>query len=248
MSNVEAQFVFMTCRPGAENALKREVARTEAEWRLAFSRPGFLTFKLPEESHLDDQQLAERHWTFAHCHGFSAGKVIGPQLSELASQVWRLENIQSDVRSNTFADVHVWQPAMNVDAGREQIPGSDDAPLSDEIDRAVRNAVPRSSEKLHRSPTSQRRPTPRGGLVLDVVVLEPGQWWIGFHRAVSWPARWPGGAIPVRLPAHAVSRAYAKIEEAIGWSGIPLAAGDECVESAARPAVRVRRCWIAVCS
>ena len=72
-------------------------------------------------------------------------------------------------------------------------------------------------------------------MILDVVVLEPGQWWIGYHRAVSWPARWPGGAIPVVLPAHAVSRAYAKMEEAIQWSGLPLAAGDECVEIGCAP-------------
>jgi 23S rRNA (cytidine2498-2'-O)-methyltransferase len=235
MPEGDNQFVFMTCRPGAENALKREIARTEPEWRLAFSRPGFLTFKLPAERHFDDQQLAERHWIFAHCHGFSAGKVIGPQLSELASQVWALDIIQSYARSNTFADVHVWQSAMIVDADLEQIPGSGDSPLCDEIDRAVRVSAPQSSEKLHRSASSNRRPSPRGGLVLDVIVLEPGQWWIGCHRAVSWPARWPGGAIPVRLPAHAVSRAYVKIEEAIGWSGLPLAAGDECVEIGCAP-------------
>jgi 23S rRNA (cytidine2498-2'-O)-methyltransferase len=66
-------------------------------------------------------------------------------------------------------------------------------------------------------------------------VIEPGQWWAGHHRAVSWPARWPGGAIPVTLPAHAVSRAYAKMEEAILWSGLPLAAGDECVEIGCAP-------------
>ena len=45
MSQDAAQFVFMTCRGGAESALKQEVARVEPEWRPSFSRPGFLTFK-----------------------------------------------------------------------------------------------------------------------------------------------------------------------------------------------------------
>ena len=60
--------------------------------------------------------------------------------------------------------------------------------------------------------------------MLDVVVVEPNEWWIGYHRAVRRSERWPGGAIPVRLPAHAVSRAYVKLEEAIQWSDLPLAA------------------------
>jgi 23S rRNA (cytidine2498-2'-O)-methyltransferase len=79
------------------------------------------------------------------------------------------------------------------------------------------------------------RATPRNASVLDVVVLDPGEWWIGHHRAVRRHERWPGGAIPVRLPPHAVSRAYAKMEEAIQWSGLPLAAGDECVEIGCAP-------------
>jgi 23S rRNA (cytidine2498-2'-O)-methyltransferase len=71
--------------------------------------------------------------------------------------------------------------------------------------------------------------------VLDVVLVEPGEWWIGHHIAVRTVERWPGGAIPVRLPSHAVSRAYAKLEEAIQWSGIPVAPEDECVEIGCAP-------------
>lgn len=71
--------------------------------------------------------------------------------------------------------------------------------------------------------------------MLDVVVIEPGEWWIGYHLAMKTAERWPGGAIPVRLPAHAVSRAYAKLEEAIQWSNLPMVAGDECVEIGCAP-------------
>jgi 23S rRNA (cytidine2498-2'-O)-methyltransferase len=71
--------------------------------------------------------------------------------------------------------------------------------------------------------------------VLDIIVLEPGEWWIGYHRAVRMHERWPGGVIPVRLPFDAVSRAYAKMEEALEWSGLPIAAGDECVEIGCAP-------------
>ena len=53
MSQDAAQFVFMTCRAGAESALKQEVARVEPAWRPSFSRPGFLTFKNTGEGQVD---------------------------------------------------------------------------------------------------------------------------------------------------------------------------------------------------
>jgi len=233
MSTESAQFVFMTCRPGAETALKQEVARSEPAWRPAFSRPGFLTFKLPGDRPLDERQLAERHWTFAHAHGISLGRLTGVQLSDLAPQVWLHEGLDSLAASRAVDDVHVWEPTT-LDGG-EQVDESTAAPLCHEIETAVRTAAPQASEKLRRGSTRRRRPTPRNGLVLDIVVMEPGQWWIGYHRAVTGPQRWPGGLRPPRLPQHAVSRAYAKLEEAVDWSGLPLAAGDECVEIGCAP-------------
>jgi 23S rRNA (cytidine2498-2'-O)-methyltransferase len=41
-------FVFATCQKGFEAALKADVVRTRPELRLAFSRPGLVTFKAPE--------------------------------------------------------------------------------------------------------------------------------------------------------------------------------------------------------
>jgi 23S rRNA (cytidine2498-2'-O)-methyltransferase len=235
MPNEAASFVFMTCTLGAERALKLEVARTEPAWRLAFSRPGFLTFKIADERQIDVRQLAERHWALAHAHGVSVGNVIGQHLAALARELWQLEGIARLLESGSFTDVHVWRP---VDSSAEDLNrGTTRAgsPLGEEIENAVRSAAPNTCDKLRRMPADSRRPTARGGLVLDVVLLQPGEWWIGYHHALSWPARWPGGAIPVVLPDHAVSRAYAKMEEAIQWSGIPLAAGDECVEVGCAP-------------
>jgi 23S rRNA (cytidine2498-2'-O)-methyltransferase len=40
-----ADFVFATCLAGMEPALKLDVARARPELRLAFSRPGLVTFK-----------------------------------------------------------------------------------------------------------------------------------------------------------------------------------------------------------
>ena len=233
MSKDTAQFVFMTCQAGAEGALKQEVARVMPVWHVAFSRPGFLTFKHTDDRPLDDRQLAERSWTFAHAHGLSLGKVCGDSLSSLAEQVWRNEGVVTLVTTNTLADIHVWQrePVVTDDGDVEGCI----TPLAQGIERAVRAAAPAECTKLHKRLTERRGPSPRGGLVLDVVVVEPGEWWIGYHRAMTLTERWPGGVIPVSLPEHAVSRAYAKIEEAILWSSLPLAAGDECVEIGCAP-------------
>jgi len=238
MSNTAGQFVFMTCRAGAEAALKREVALAESAWRLAFSRPGFLTFKHGGDRPLDDRQLAERRWVFAHTHGISLGRLTGTQMRDLAQQVWQHDGVTAFAAGRAgFADVHVWQRETEPDHD-DGVPGA--TPLAIEIERAIRTAAPESCAKLKKnaagnSTPKRRHATPRGACVLDVIVLEPGEWWIGHHRAATLPARWPGGVIPVRLPAYAASRAYAKMEEALAWSGLPVAPGDECVEIGCAP-------------
>src|SRR4029079_10321526 len=88
MSQDAAQFVFMTCRAGAETALKQEVAQFEPAWRPSFSRPGFLTFKNAGEHAIDDRKLAERNWTFAYTQGISLGRLAGQQLADLVRLFW----------------------------------------------------------------------------------------------------------------------------------------------------------------
>ena len=45
----QSQFLFAVCQRGAEPALKSEVARMERGFRFAYSRPGFVTFRLPDD-------------------------------------------------------------------------------------------------------------------------------------------------------------------------------------------------------
>jgi 23S rRNA (cytidine2498-2'-O)-methyltransferase len=232
MSAESAQFVFMTCRAGAESALKHEVARVQPDWRPSFSRPGFLTFKNPGNQPVEPQRLAEQNWTFAHTQGISFGRLAGDQLAELTREFWQHAEVAALVSSKVAFDIHVWQ--------RE--PVSDDAcglaefvtPLCIEIEKELRSRAPQDA-KLLREIAAHRKASPRHTHVLDIVVVEPGEWWIGYHIALRPVERWPGGAIPVRLPEHAVSRAYAKMEEALQWSNLPVAPEDECVEIGCAP-------------
>ena len=79
-------------------------------------------------------------------------------------------------------------------------------------------------------------PAHDGELVADVIVArgdEPA--WLGLHRQDDQHLSHPGGAIPVDVPADAPSRAYAKIEEAIAWAKLPIAAGQVALEIGAAP-------------
>ncbi|HEX4414010.1 MAG TPA: SAM-dependent methyltransferase [Lacipirellulaceae bacterium] len=231
MSKLDAQFVFMTCRAGAEGALKQEVARAMPAWRPAYSRPGFVTYKCGEESAVSDRSLAAQHWTFAYTCGISLGKLVGEQLADMATQAWELMAPVVVAHPKTPVDLHVWQREAATDESGDEVFVTD---LCLEIEAALRAAAPESAN-LNREMTSPRRAAQRDSIVFDIVISQPGEWWVGYHRAVRRTERWPGGVIPIRTPDFAVSRAFTKLEEALQWSDLPLAAEDECVEVGCAP-------------
>ena len=67
---VRSPFVFAVCQLGAEAAAKAEVARLRPHWRLAFSRPGLLTWKC-EPAVAPDEALAA---VFVRAYGISLGR------------------------------------------------------------------------------------------------------------------------------------------------------------------------------
>ncbi len=74
-----------------------------------------------------------------------------------------------------------------------------------------------------------------GETVLDCVLVEPHEWWIGWHRAEAPETRWPGGVPLLGAPAGMISRAYLKLEEALRWAELPIRPGDRCVEIGSAP-------------
>jgi 23S rRNA (cytidine2498-2'-O)-methyltransferase len=217
------EFIFTTCQLGAEAALKRELARLWPELRFAYSRPGFLTFKLPPEHPLAEK--LELRSVFARAAAYSLGKVTHATLDERARGAWEAAG-ELPVQA-----IHVWQRDLAVPGDRQFAPGV--TPAAEEAERAIYAQTPRDPWR-GRAP-SQNREAGRGQWVLDCVLVEPQEWWIGHHRANTYPARFPGGVIPVAMPESAVSRAYLKMEEALRWSRLPIRPGERCVELGSSP-------------
>ena len=46
MKPIEPEYVFALCNPGAERALKAEVAEAGLDWRPSYQKRGFVTFKV----------------------------------------------------------------------------------------------------------------------------------------------------------------------------------------------------------
>jgi 23S rRNA (cytidine2498-2'-O)-methyltransferase len=169
---------------------------------------------------------------FARTWGYSLGKVAGHvDDARLAGDAWRLvaDGLPSGT-SSEIGHVHVWP--------RERaLPGDEGYDSSQaELERALGEVL------LAQRPGTGTGERPfvnaaaaAGDLVLDCVLVERHEWWLGWHRAASPETRWPGGVPPIPPPPRMISRAYLKIVEALEWSQLPLAAGDRCVEIGSSP-------------
>jgi 23S rRNA (cytidine2498-2'-O)-methyltransferase len=256
-----ARFVFVTCQVGAERAVKGEVAQRWPEFRFAFSRPGFLTFKLPEQQFLaPDFNLSS---VFARSYGFSLGKVsagrigfqpvsssvcglspndpagrigfqpVVPDTANIppddpavaARQVWNL------LGERPIRQIHVWDRDRAEPGVRGFTPAI--TPAATATFEILRAACPHPEWLAPGNHLQQ--PAAPGDWIADCVLVEPDQWWIGFHRARSFPSRWPGGIVTLDMPREAVSRAWLKMEEALQWSQVPAAAGARFAEIGSSP-------------
>jgi len=213
----EPAFLFTTCQVGAEPALKSEIGRRWPEFRFAFSRPGFVTFKLPPHHALRDD--FDLNSVFARAYGFSLGKLQEDNLEAIARGAWQLGHRQP------WEALHVWQRDTAAAGYRDFEPGITPAAL--EAQAALLATAPHE--------LSPAAPTPVGQLVFDCVLVEPRQWWIGYHRTRLPGSCWPGGLMDIPLPAGIASRAYLKMNEALAWSQFPIHAGQSWVEIGCSP-------------
>jgi 23S rRNA (cytidine2498-2'-O)-methyltransferase len=249
-------FVFVTCQIGAEPALKQEMARKWPGLRFAFSRPGFLTFKIAPGKKLPNE-FGDK-LVFARVSGFCLGKTTASTPEERADQVWKL------IGDRPVTGLHVWPRDRYTPGFRDYEPGM--TAEAAEVERVIRERAPEkiappspisnfqfsiSNLKSSRAAAAEEHPQtmPRdppcppllrgadekGPLVADVVMVDGAEWWVGYHRVHSLAASWPGGFCQTPLPSGAVSRAYLKMHEALLWSGFSVKPGERCAEIGSAP-------------
>jgi 23S rRNA (cytidine2498-2'-O)-methyltransferase len=212
-----SRFLFVTCQVGAEAAVKSELARDWPGFRFAYSRPGFLTFKLPVD--FAPPEDVELNSVFARSHGFVLGKVIG---DDIDARCGAARKLIGDRRYNTL---HVWQRDLKPVGQHGFEPGPN--ALTDEVREAVSSPGTSAGHPWWFKPN---------GPVLDCILVEPDEWWLGYHRVRSIPSRWPGGIFHLQEPpTDMISRAYLKMREALAWSRLPVKRGDTVAEIGSAP-------------
>jgi 23S rRNA (cytidine2498-2'-O)-methyltransferase len=205
------RFLYITCQVGAETAVKHELARDWPDFRFAYSRPGFLTFKLPEQHGLAaDFDLGA---VFARSYGFSLGEAKAGTAQQLADQVWQLCGDRAVRR------IHVWPRDVRAAGDHGYEPGLTAESLAARDLLLQCSPHPNNLAKFAKAPDAPAQP---GDPVLDCILIDPLHWWVGYHEASSFATRWPGGMVPLQLPAEAVSRAWLKMEEALRWADLPI--------------------------
>lgn len=226
----DASFAILTCACGAEHAVKSSMA--ESGWRLAFSRPGFVTAKNDQPNAPLPEGIFIR--TAAHSLGQSRNQMAISHLDALRESLVAFSAATSPAagvrpRGKVFDELHVWSK------DRAPIGRFDFEPGVDEISRAVADEVFAAiGDDWLRCDAPNRIAEP-GSRVLDIVLVDPSHWFFGTHQAQTWPTRWPAAVQPISPRYEPISRAYYKAAEAIAWSGFPMQPGDLVVEIGSAP-------------
>ena len=215
----EPTFAMLCCAHGAEKYVKASMSADG--WRLAFSRPGFVTGKHDEAPGVP-QGIFIR--TASHSIGQMRNDDGKTQIESLKKQL-----AESPLARNPFDQFHLW-PKDRAPIGR-----FDFEPGSDEVSRMVATEIFDAIHEKHLRCDAINQIAQPGENVLDVVLVEPSHWFVGCHTASTWPTRWPGGVQPIDPMYEPVSRAYYKAAEAITWSGFDMHPGDLAVEIGSAP-------------
>lgn len=242
-------FVFATCLPGVEPALKRELARTRPELRFAFSRPGLVTFRSPTPVTSSDAPGS----VFARVWGVSLGRAATPTEAAALLEPYAPARVHVFAReSGSEAMVPGASPdAGGVATGSVGSVGSVGAagsiasvgtvgtlPTVGTVGAAGAVARPDPTGEVTFAAWQAIGPggtAQIGELVADVVVAEGEPALVGLHVHDATRSPNAGGTFAVAMPPDSPSRAYAKIEEAIAWAQIPMRPGHVALEIGAAP-------------
>ena len=261
---MNAPFLFLTCQAGMESSIKQEVPRSFKGAKFAFSRRGILTFRLPEPISQDDLQIGNS-LLLARTIGLSIGgiqckkaddqpgqaiKKLTPHqfhllasqpqvLVDLPSTPQLLQSVAQQCKAANLVDLdslHLWARDGLVSAGHFErgVANSSRFPAVDQLAILTRDYLI-GQGILNKSATCNYSAA-IGQSVLDLCLIEPDHFWLGWHVANSQSQRWPGGVLPLMpTPAEPLSRAYYKVREAVCWASLPVMDGQMCAEIGAAP-------------
>lgn len=206
MGTQSGELAFAVCNVGSEAWLVREVARLAPGSAAAYRRKGLVTFKVP-----GDAERALEGSVFARVHGRSLG-LVGDVEPALAL----LEVERGPLCLQVFAR----------DAEPEG-PEAAEAERAAQVELALRAGL---GERAREGAVA--RP---GERVVSVIVAAARELVVGVRTQGEQGWRAPGGRVPVDVPSEAPSRAYAKLEEALRWSGLRVRPGEVAVELGSAP-------------
>jgi 23S rRNA (cytidine2498-2'-O)-methyltransferase len=170
-----SDFVFATCLPGMEPAVKREVARTRPELRFAYSRPGLVTFKSNDQVSAADPPGS----VFAHVWGKSLGPARDPgtaaQLVPIGAQ--RVHVFPRDPEA--APDLTAWQTLG------DGSPARDGELVADVIVAPDSSVHEPAWIGAHRHDAS-RLPHAGGAIPVEVPADAPSRAYAKIEEAIAW--------------------------------------------------------------
>ncbi|MFO0694992.1 MAG: 23S rRNA (cytidine(2498)-2'-O)-methyltransferase RlmM [Polyangiales bacterium] len=206
---------LLTTRPGAETDLVDELELSLGKGRARIVGPS-----LVESTGAPTFEDGELDLTFAR-QGFAvAAHVVGAEETLGASVA---EAIASSVADGEFA-LLVWVP--DHDATNPL------APRVEALEAAIASALP---EPLAKRRIGLRALEGRGGTLVQVALVAPGEAYVGGVESGLAISRAPGGRARMKLGADRPSRAARKVEEALAWLGDSPGPGELCVDLGAAP-------------
>lgn len=215
------RFIFAICQTAATSAARRELL-AGGGLKLAYSQPGFITFKVENGSSFPERFNLTS--TLARSYGWALGKVQGDQAGELMQQVIenpelaKCQHLHVVEREKFSPGEKGFEPGISV--------------LANEIASLAKEKIKTIPEFADLKVNQVAKPDER---VFDVILVQPNEWWMGYHNATNRSQRWVGGVPRIDTTREVVSRAYFKLEEALLWSGFRIRPDEVCAEIGSAP-------------